>query len=297
AGTPCARSYRRCPPRSRLCPPPSQGRPSRGPGRCPERRAAGPPGQRRRRRIPRARAASRTCSSLRARTGRPRAPPRSTPPSAPPSEPRGSRSRTDRCRRECGAPAPGPRFSAAAAWVYSTTVVLKLGPRAADHSKMSPAAAGYDPKIIERFAEQLLRKADNVRVGCAVGGGIFGVLVGAVPLTPLDSVWGLPAGFGVATIIVGALIGLLIGWGVCEGRAVRHRGAGEERNLLARDRARGFVRSRRGRRPGDCLSGRAGGRGTRAGADDSVAAVEPRDRIVRSYRGRRQWDCHSGCTG
>src|SRR5256714_12945572 len=86
------------------------------------------------------------------------------------------------------------------------------------------AAAGYDPKIIERFADQLLRKADTVRVGCAVGGGIFGVFVGAVPLTPLKSVWGLPAGFGVATIIVGALVGILIGWGIGEGRAFRHRG-------------------------------------------------------------------------
>jgi uncharacterized integral membrane protein len=87
---------------------------------------------------------------------------------------------------------------------------------------VSPAA-GYDPKIIERFAEQLLRKADNVRVGCAVGGGIFGVFVGAVPLTPLKSVWGLPAGFGIATIIVGALVGILIGWVIGEGRAFRYR--------------------------------------------------------------------------
>ena len=85
------------------------------------------------------------------------------------------------------------------------------------------AAAGYDPKIIERFADQLLRKADTVRVGCAVGGGIFGVFVGAVPLTPLRSVWGLPAGFGVATIIVGALIGILLGYVIGEGRAFRYR--------------------------------------------------------------------------
>jgi hypothetical protein len=87
---------------------------------------------------------------------------------------------------------------------------------------VSPAA-GYDPKIIERFAEQLLRKADTVRVGCAVGGGIFGVFVGAVPLTPLSSVWGVPAGFGVATIIVGALIGILVGYVIGEGRAFRYR--------------------------------------------------------------------------
>lgn len=82
---------------------------------------------------------------------------------------------------------------------------------------------GYDPKIIERFAEQLLRKADTVRVGCAVGGGIFGVFVGAVPMTPLKSVWGVPAGFGVATIIVGALLGVLVGYVIGEGRAFRYR--------------------------------------------------------------------------
>jgi hypothetical protein len=82
---------------------------------------------------------------------------------------------------------------------------------------------GYDPKIIERFADQLLRKADTVRVGCAVGGGIFGVFVGAVPLTPLRSVWGVPAGFGVATMIVGALLGVLVGYVIGEGRAFRYR--------------------------------------------------------------------------
>ena len=105
---------------------------------------------------------------------------------------------------------------------YSTTGVLKVEASAADQLEVSPAA-GYDPKIIERFADQLLRKADTVRVGCAVGGGIFGVFVGAVPLTPLRSAWGIPAGFGVATIIVGALIGILVGYVVGEGRAFRYR--------------------------------------------------------------------------
>jgi hypothetical protein len=85
------------------------------------------------------------------------------------------------------------------------------------------SGSGYDPKIIERFADQLLRKADTVRVGCAVTGGIFGVFVGAVPLTPLKSVWGVPPSFGVATIIVGALLGILIGYVVGEGRAFRYR--------------------------------------------------------------------------
>ena len=92
----------------------------------------------------------------------------------------------------------------------------------ADENEVT-TAAGYDPKIIERFADQLLRKADTVRVGCAVGGGIFGVFVGAVPMTPLKSVWGIPAGFGVATIIVGALLGVLVGYVIGEGRAFRYR--------------------------------------------------------------------------
>lgn len=89
------------------------------------------------------------------------------------------------------------------------------------YNRMS--GAGYDPKIIERFADQLERKADTVRVGCAVVGGIFGTFVGAVPLTPLKSVWGVPAGFGVVTIIVGALLGVLVGYVIGEGRSFRYR--------------------------------------------------------------------------
>lgn len=85
------------------------------------------------------------------------------------------------------------------------------------------SGSGYDPKIIERFVDQLQRKADTVRVGCAVGGGIFGVVVGAVPLTPLKSVWGVPPGFAFATTMVGALLGILIGYVVGEGRAFRYR--------------------------------------------------------------------------
>ena len=87
------------------------------------------------------------------------------------------------------------------------------------------SGTGYDPKIIERFADQLLRKADTVRVGCAVGGGIFGVFVGAVPLTPLKSVWGVPAGFGVATIIVGALLGILLGYVIGDRTVLGRRAA------------------------------------------------------------------------
>ena len=81
----------------------------------------------------------------------------------------------------------------------------------------------FDPTIMEQFAEQLLRKADSVRVGSAVVGGVIGVIFGAVPLTPLASVWPIPAIFGFATILLGALAGILVGYVIGEGRAFRLR--------------------------------------------------------------------------
>ena len=83
--------------------------------------------------------------------------------------------------------------------------------------------AAYDSRVIERFAEQLLSKAESVRVGSAAVGGILGVVFGAVPLTPLESVWPIPGRFGVATMLIGALAGVLMGWVVGEGRAFRYR--------------------------------------------------------------------------
>jgi len=81
----------------------------------------------------------------------------------------------------------------------------------------------FDPTIMEQFAQQLLRKADSVRVGSAVTGGVIGVIFGAVPLTPLASVWPIPAIFGFATILLGALAGILVGYVIGEGRAFRLR--------------------------------------------------------------------------
>jgi hypothetical protein len=105
---------------------------------------------------------------------------------------------------------------------HGATLSLKPRRVRADLTPVRPVA-GYDSRVIERFAEQLLAKADSVRVGAAVTGGILGVLFGSVPLTPLETVWPIPARFGVATIMVGALIGVLIGWIVGEGRAFRYR--------------------------------------------------------------------------
>jgi hypothetical protein len=81
----------------------------------------------------------------------------------------------------------------------------------------------FDATIMEQFAQQLLRKADSVRVGSAITGGVIGVIFGAVPLTPLASVWPIPAIFGFATILLGALAGILVGYVIGEGRAFRLR--------------------------------------------------------------------------
>ncbi|MGZ4280536.1 MAG: hypothetical protein ACXVQ4_00440 [Gaiellaceae bacterium] len=81
----------------------------------------------------------------------------------------------------------------------------------------------FDATIMEEFARQLMHKADSVRVGSSIAGGIVGVIFGAVPLTPLSSVWPIPAIFGFATILLGGLAGVLVGYVVGEGRAFRLR--------------------------------------------------------------------------
>ncbi|MGI8421131.1 MAG: hypothetical protein ACR2MU_02540 [Gaiellaceae bacterium] len=81
----------------------------------------------------------------------------------------------------------------------------------------------FDPRIIERFAEQLSQRAESVRTGLAIVGGIVGVGFGTVPLTPLGASGPIPSTFGFATILVGGLAGVLIGYVVGEGRAFRYR--------------------------------------------------------------------------
>ena len=81
----------------------------------------------------------------------------------------------------------------------------------------------FDAAIMEQFARQLMHKADSVRVGSSVAGGVVGVILGAVPLTPLSSVWPIPAIFGFATILLGGLAGVMVGYVIGEGRAFRLR--------------------------------------------------------------------------
>ncbi len=81
----------------------------------------------------------------------------------------------------------------------------------------------FDPSVIEQYAEQLYRKADSVRVGSAVVGAILGVAFGAAPLSPVGEFLPVPSAFGVATVLLGGLVGGFIGYVVGDGRAFRIR--------------------------------------------------------------------------
>lgn len=81
----------------------------------------------------------------------------------------------------------------------------------------------FDPSLIERYAEQLYRKADSVRVGSAVAGAVLGIVFGATPMTPLGEFLPVPSSFGLALVLVGGLVGGFLGYVIGEGRAFRIR--------------------------------------------------------------------------
>lgn len=81
----------------------------------------------------------------------------------------------------------------------------------------------FDPTVMERYAEQLYRRADSVRIGSIVVGAALGIAFGAAPLSPVGEFLPVPSTFGVATILLGAVLGGFIGFAVGEGRSFRIR--------------------------------------------------------------------------
>jgi hypothetical protein len=77
-----------------------------------------------------------------------------------------------------------------------------------------------DPTLVEGYALRLERKAVSVRRGARIVGALLGVVVGAVPLSPLGDFLPVPASFGVATILLGAVVGALFGHVIGESRAL-----------------------------------------------------------------------------
>lgn len=106
--------------------------------------------------------------------------------------------------------------------------MLKPDGRAADPVTVAPAAPKYDPKPIEALAVRLERKAEALALGGTAAGALLGALVGAIPLTPLDSIWAIPAMFGVATLLLGGLVGALFGYVIGAGRALAYRARAQQ---------------------------------------------------------------------
>ena len=82
----------------------------------------------------------------------------------------------------------------------------------------------YDPRQVLTLVAHLERKAAALARGAAVVGSLLGAALGAIPLTPLDTIWQIPSAFGVATLMCGGLLGGLIGVVIGRDRAVVYRG-------------------------------------------------------------------------
>jgi hypothetical protein len=85
----------------------------------------------------------------------------------------------------------------------------------------------FDPRVIERFAESVYRRAQAIFVGCVAGGVVMGAIFGSTPLTPLGSGWPIPHAFGYATTLAGALLGGVIGYVVGDTRSALCRLQGQ----------------------------------------------------------------------
>lgn len=84
-------------------------------------------------------------------------------------------------------------------------------------------APAFDPRIIERFAENLYRKASAFVVGAVVCGVVLGMAFGAVPLTSLGEAWPIPSILGFGTMLLGGVVGGVIGYSIGDARSFGYR--------------------------------------------------------------------------
>src|SRR5688500_18634376 len=108
--------------------------------------------------------------------------------------------------------------------------MLKRGAHAADEMSVG-AATDVEKRAIEELVEHYRAKGRAVgRAGVAVGASA-GVLVGAVPLSPLAFAWPIPSSFGFATVLGGLVAGLLLGFVIGDTRARMYHRMAEQARL------------------------------------------------------------------
>jgi outer membrane biosynthesis protein TonB len=99
---------------------------------------------------------------------------------------------------------------------------LKRGAEIADGGNVA-SLPEYDPRVIERFAENLYRKASAFVAGSVAIGAALGAAFGAVPLTSLGESWPVPSLFGFATMLIGGIFGGAIGYVIGDTRSFGYR--------------------------------------------------------------------------
>ena len=107
----------------------------------------------------------------------------------------------------------------------------------------------YDPTVIERFAERLYEKARSFVVGSVVAGSALGAAFGAIPLTPIGESWPIPAIFGFATLLLGAVIGGICGYVIGDTRAFGYRLQAQTALLQLQIERNTFAAAQAGGRP------------------------------------------------
>lgn len=93
------------------------------------------------------------------------------------------------------------------------------------------AAAEVAQRAVEELGAHYRAKARAVaRLAVGVGAAV-GLFVGAVPLTPLRFAWPIPSHYGLATILSGLGVGILIGFVIGDARAQLYRRMAEQARL------------------------------------------------------------------
>lgn len=114
---------------------------------------------------------------------------------------------------------------------------LKTRADHADEGSVTPDQEAAQQAVEELVAHYQGKARAVGRAGIAIG-ATLGVLVGSVPLSPLKSVWPIPATFGFATVLGGLAAGLLIGYVIGGTRARMYQRMAEQSRLQLQLEAR-----------------------------------------------------------